>query len=75
MAINSTLKAAVIGDTGVRRTCLLKRIIVGVFDEGSQPTPGVEFSVNDFRTPQRSGSFQLWDTTGQEVFRSVTRGY
>lgn len=70
-----SVKTVIIGDSGVGKTCLLTRFIRDVFDEGSQPTLGVEFMAKVVATPKRRIELQLWDTAGQELFRSVTRGY
>jgi small GTP-binding protein len=73
--IDFSVKTVVIGDSGVGKTCLLTRFIRDYFDDGSQPTLGVEFMAKEIETPKRRIELQLWDTAGQELFRSVTRGY
>lgn len=70
-----SVKTVVVGDSGVGKTCFLTRFIRDYFDEGSQPTLGVEFMSKIVETSKRRIELQLWDTAGQELFRSVTRGY
>jgi small GTP-binding protein len=70
-----SLKIVVVGDSGVGKTCLLIRFVREVFDEESQPTLGVEFLTKIVQTDKHRIQLQLWDTAGQELFRSVTRGY
>ncbi|KAH0790417.1 small GTP-binding protein [Histomonas meleagridis] len=70
-----SLKVVVVGDSGVGKTCLLIRFVRGLFDEESQPTLGVEFMTKIVQTEHHRIQLQLWDTAGQELFRSVTRGY
>lgn len=70
-----SLKVIVVGDSGVGKTCLLVRYIRNLFDEESQPTLGVEFMTKIVTTEKHKIQLQLWDTAGQELFRSVTRGY
>lgn len=70
-----SVKTIVVGDSGVGKTCLLLRFIRDVFDETSQPTLGVEFMTKIVQTANHRIELQLWDTAGQELFRSVTRGY
>ncbi|OHS95311.1 small GTP-binding protein [Tritrichomonas foetus] len=70
-----SLKVVVVGDSGVGKTCLLIRYVRDVFDEESQPTLGVEFMTKIVATDRHRIQLQLWDTAGQELFRSVTRGY
>jgi small GTP-binding protein len=47
----------------------------GVFDEETQSTLGIEFMTKILQTDKYRIQLQLWDTGGQELFRSVTRGY
>ena len=70
-----SLKVVVVGDSGVGKTCLLIRFVRDLFDEESQPTLGVEFMTKIVQTEHHRIQLQLWDTAGQELFRSVTRGY
>jgi small GTP-binding protein len=70
-----SLKIVVVGDSGVGKTCFLIRFARGLYDEESQPTLGVEFMTKIVQTESHRIQLQLWDTAGQEVFRSVTRGY
>ena len=70
-----SLKVVVVGDSGVGKTCMLIRFVRDQFDEESQPTLGVEFLTKIVETGRSKIQLQLWDTAGQELFRSVTRGY
>jgi small GTP-binding protein len=70
-----SLKIVVIGDSGVGKTCLLLRFVHNEWDPDFQPTLGVEFLVKIVNTDKRRVQLQLWDTAGQELFRSVTREY
>lgn len=73
---DSSVKTVVVGDSSVGKTCLLCRFVREVFEEDQPPTLGVEFMAKILRG--KSGDrieLQLWDTAGQELFRSVTRGY
>jgi len=70
-----SVKTVVVGDSGVGKTCLLLRFIRERFEEVSQPTLGVEFLTKTVETQKHRIELQLWDTAGQELFRSVTKGY
>jgi small GTP-binding protein len=70
-----SLKIVVVGDSGVGKTCLLLKYIRDVFDPDTQTTLGVEFMTKIVETEKHRIQLQLWDTAGQELFRSVTRGY
>ena len=67
-------KLIIIGDTGVGKSCLLAKLIRDDFNQEHQVTIGVEFGnyamcVNDDTLIK----LQIWDTAGQESFRSITR--
>jgi small GTP-binding protein len=70
-----SLKVVVVGDSGVGKTCLLLRYVRDIYDPDTQPTLGVEFMTKILETERHRIQLQLWDTAGQELFRSVTRGY
>jgi len=70
-----SLKIVVVGDSGVGKTCYLLRYVRDVWEGEIQPTLGVEFLTKVVQTEKHRIQLQLWDTAGQELFRSVTRGY
>jgi small GTP-binding protein len=71
-----SVKTVIVGDSSVGKTCLLHRFTREAYSEGSQPTLGVEFVSKLMDSPKgRHLELQLWDTAGQETFRTVTRGY
>jgi small GTP-binding protein len=70
-----SLKVVVVGESGVGKSCLLIRFVRDTFDDDTQSTLGIEFLSKIIQTENRRIQLQLWDTAGQEMFRSVTRGY
>jgi small GTP-binding protein len=71
-----SVKTVIIGDSSVGKTCLLHRFTRDRFNVESSPTLGVEYVSTFADTPRgRRVELQLWDTAGQETFRTVTRGY
>lgn len=70
-----SLKVVAVGESGVGKTCLLIRFVRDQFDDNTQSTLGVEFMSKIIQTEKNRIQLQLWDTAGQELFRSVTRGY
>ncbi|RWS13628.1 ras-related protein Rab-39B-like protein, partial [Dinothrombium tinctorium] len=65
-----------IGDSTVGKSTLLKVFTEGSFSETSDPTVGVDFfaKIIDIKNNVKI-KLQLWDTAGQEKFRSITRSY
>jgi small GTP-binding protein len=71
-----SVKTIAIGDSSVGKSSLLARFTRDAFDAMARPTLGVEFLARRLDTPKRHHiELQLWDTAGQEMFRTVTRGY
>ena len=66
-------KLIIIGDTGVGKSCLMKRIMDNEFKQEHQVTIGVEFGSFGLKIDGKIIKLQIWDTAGQESFKSVTR--
>ena len=69
------LKYIIIGDTSVGKSNLLLRFVHGQFKPGYQSTIGVEFGAKNVEIRNKTYRIQIWDTQGQENFRSITRNY
>lgn len=59
--------------TGVGKSCLMARVMDGNFKLEHQVTIGVEFGFFVMRMDDKITKLQIWDTAGQESFRSITR--
>ena len=68
-------KFILIGDTNVGKSCLMQQLVDETFAPGTDPTIGVEFGVKHVQCSRRRVKLQIWDTAGQENFRSITRSY
>lgn len=66
-------KIIIIGDTGVGKSCVLKRLVENDFKEEHDVTVGVEFGSFLVRVEDKVLKLQIWDTAGQESFRSITK--
>ena len=58
---------------GVGKSCLLARIMDNEFKIEHQVTIGVEFGSFVGKIDDKIVKLQIWDTAGQESFRSITR--
>lgn len=68
-------KYIIIGDTGVGKSCLLLQFTDKRFRTDHDLTIGVEFGARLINIDQKQVKLQIWDTAGQESFRSITRSY
>jgi Ras-related protein Rab-2A len=65
----------IIGDTGVGKSCLLLQFTDKRFQPVHDLTIGVEFGARMVTVDGAQVKLQVWDTAGQESFRSITRSY
>ena len=68
-------KILLIGNSAVGKSSLLMRFADDIFHETFLPTIGVDFKI---RTIEHEGSkikLQMWDTAGQEKFKTITAAY
>ena len=70
-----SVKFIIIGDSSVGKSNILLRFSRNVFDPGHQATLGIEFANKHLQYNNTDYLVQVWDTAGQENFRSVTRAY
>merc|ERR1712188_107759 len=68
-------KYIIIGDTGVGKSCLLLQFTDKRFQPVHDLTIGVEFGARMITIDNKQIKLQIWDTAGQESFRSITRSY
>jgi small GTP-binding protein len=72
----------VLGDTDVGKTCML-RSLSGEADptrpveprKPSMPTVGIDMVYHDVKVGEQSSRLQIWDTAGQEKFRTFVVGF
>ena len=72
---NYLLKYIIIGEPSVGKSNLLMKFANNKFTEDYQATIGVEFGAKNITIDDQIFRIQLWDTAGQENFRSITRAY
>ncbi|CAD8207660.1 unnamed protein product [Paramecium octaurelia] len=75
MSYSYLFKFILIGDTGVGKSCLLLQFIDKRFRQKHEVTIGVEFGAKLIELDGLNIKLQIWDTAGQESFRSITRSY
>jgi Ras-related protein Rab-2A len=68
-------KYIIIGDMGVGKSCLLLQFTDKRFQPVHDLTIGVEFGARMITIDNKPIKLQIWDTAGQESFRSITRSY
>jgi Ras-related protein Rab-2A len=68
-------KYIIVGDSSVGKSCLMLRFTDNRFKPDHDITIGVEFGSKLVKVGKHSVKVQIWDTAGQETFRSIARSY
>ena len=69
-------KIVLLGESGVGKTCILNRFLNGKHDENCVANITAQFCKKNVMLPGgKSIEFEIWDTAGQEKFRSLNRIY
>lgn len=70
---DALFKLIIIGDSGVGKSCLLTRLTQNDFKEDHEVTVGVEFGAFVIMVEDKVFKLQIWDTAGQESFKSIIK--
>ena len=68
-------KIIIIGDSGVGKSCLSLRATKNVFENLYSPTIGFEFMTFFIKVDNKAIKLQIWDTCGQEIYRSLISSF
>ena len=68
-------KIIVIGNVGVGKSCLSLKATKGIFTEEYTSTVGFEFYCFNVRIDGKVVKLQIWDTCGQEAYRSLIKNF
>ena len=60
---------------GVGKSCTVLQYIEQKINTEHDVTIGIEFSAKNLKINKKIIKLQIWDTAGQENFRSITRSY
>ena len=75
LSFNYLLKYIIIGDSSVGKSNILLRYVHNSFNPEFLTTIGVEFGAKNIEINKKIFKIQIWDTAGQENFRSITIAY
>jgi small GTP-binding protein len=70
-----TIKIALVGESGVGKTSIILRYTSDTFRSNFIPTVSASFSTKliNYKKYNKQIKFEIWDTLGQEKFRSMNR--
>ena len=70
-----SFKIIVIGDSGVGKSCLTNRATTNLFEDTYNATVGFEFLSFNVKIDEKVIKLQIWDTCGQELYRSLITNF
>jgi small GTP-binding protein len=70
-----SFKLIVIGDSGVGKSCLTLKATKNLFENNYNATVGFEFFSFNIKINDKVLKLQIWDTCGQEIYRSLITNF
>ena len=70
-----SFKIIIIGNSGVGKSCLAVKATRNVFENHYLATVGFEFFTLNLRINEKVIKLQIWDTCGQEMYRSLITNF
>ena len=70
------VKTVLIGEAGVGKTCIISRFVNNMYEDKTMSNISAAYATKTMKFDAFGGKeikYELWDTAGQEKFRSVTR--
>ena len=69
-------KILILGDSTVGKTCFLTRYTDKRFEPNYLATVGIDYKLKNIKlNDNKTVKLQIWDTIGQDRFRSITKNY
>ena len=70
-----SIKVVLLGESGVGKTSIISQFTKGLFNQDIMSTNGATFSTKkkEFKEQNKILSFEIWDTAGQEKYRSLAK--
>ena len=75
MELESKIQLIVVGESCVGKTSLLYKYSQGFFTQEHLATVGIEFFTKEEEINGRKIRVKIWDTAGQELYKSITKNF
>lgn len=69
------IKSVIVGDSGIGKSSIMIRFAEDTFNYHYISTIGVDFKISTIQYRNKLIKFQIWDTAGQDRFRTITSSY
>lgn len=74
-SLSQRYKVVIVGDVSVGKTSYISRITENKFNSSYEPSIGVDFSSKQVKYKGSLFKLQIWDTAGQEKYKSLIPSY
>jgi small GTP-binding protein len=74
-AYDNSFKVIVLGNSGVGKSCMTIKAAKNIYEEQVYPTIGFEFYPIFIKIKNKITKLQIWDTCGQETYRSLVANF
>ena len=71
--MTSVLKVVLLGEAGTGKTCLISKFTAGIFNSESISSLSAQFISKTIQVNNKAIKFDIWDTAGQEKYRSLAK--
>ena len=75
MSYDYSFKLIIVGDSNVGKSSIASRFQYNKFMESYEITVGLEFFSKIIKVNDMLIKIQIWDTAGQEMYRSLIKSY
>ena len=73
--IDASCKILILGESKVGKSSILNRFTEKTYAETLPPTLGIDYKITKMNVSGIDIKMQIWDTAGQEKFRSITESF
>ena len=73
--MDKSYKIVFCGDSSVGKTSIIKRFTTQKYEQNTASTINVDFSSCEIKVNDETYRLQVWDTAGQEAYRSISVSY
>lgn len=73
--ITTRFKIVILGDVSVGKSSLIARFVDNKFKGDYEPSIGVDFASKSIKYKDKLIKLQIWDTAGQEKYKSLIPSY
>lgn len=73
--ITTRFKIVILGDVNVGKSSIIARFVDNKFKGDYEPSIGVDFASKSLKYKDKMIKLQIWDTAGQEKYKSLIPSY